>query len=222
MNLFPHGEDREGLFVGRIWSPEAKGPCVVTLRDGNVVDITSRDVPLVADIMEMADPASHVRDAEGRVVGSLEEIASNDPKDRAKPHFLSPCDMQSIKACGVTFASSMVERVIEEQAAGDPKKALDIRERIGEVIGGSLRNIKAGSEEAQKVKQALIAEGMWPVPGGRDWSGCGSVFQGAGALINGAGGRGGPSPDFTLEQSGARDRAGRFAGRADRWCDPWQ
>jgi len=161
MNLFPHGEDREGLFVGRIWSPEAKGPCVVTLRDGNVVDITSRDVPLVADIMEMADPASHVRDAEGRVVGSLEEIASNDPKDRAKPHFLSPCDMQSIKACGVTFASSMVERVIEEQAAGDPKKALDIRERIGEVIGGSLRNIKAGSEEAQKVKQALIAEGMW-------------------------------------------------------------
>ncbi|MCB1440902.1 MAG: fumarylacetoacetate hydrolase family protein, partial [Nitratireductor sp.] len=72
-----------------------------------------------------------------------------------------PCDMQSIKACGVTFASSMVERVIEEQAAGDPKKALDIRERIGEVIGGSLRNIKAGSEEAQKVKQALIAEGMW-------------------------------------------------------------
>ena len=161
MNFFPHESERNGIFVGRIWSPEAEGPCVVTLRDGVVVDITSRAAPTVRDICEMDDPAGYVRAADGAPVGALEEIAANPPVDSAKPHFLAPCDLQAVKACGVTFASSMVERVIEEKAAGDPKKALDIRARVGEAIGGSLRNIRAGSDEAAKVKAALIAEGLW-------------------------------------------------------------
>jgi fumarylacetoacetate (FAA) hydrolase family protein len=76
-------------------------------------------------------------------------------------HFLAPCDLQSIKACGVTFASSMVERVIEERAAGDPQLAQSIRDKIGAAIGDSLSNIKAGSEEAAQLKDALIAEGLW-------------------------------------------------------------
>ncbi|PHR24282.1 MAG: fumarylacetoacetate hydrolase [Hoeflea sp.] len=150
----------DGIFIGRIWSPEAKGPSVVTIRDGSVFDITSKQAPTVRDICEMEDPAGYVRDAAGTVVGSLSEIAGN-AGDMSKPHFLAPCDLQAVKACGVTFASSMVERVIEEQAAGDPKKALEIRARVGEIIGGSLRNIKAGSPEAAKVKAALIAEGLW-------------------------------------------------------------
>ncbi len=95
-----------------------------------------------------------------RPVGRLEEIAAN-PGDMNKPDFLAPCDLQAVKACGATFASSMVERVIEEKAGGDPKKALDIRARAGEAIGGSLRNIKAGSEEAARVKKALVDEGLW-------------------------------------------------------------
>ncbi len=102
-----------------------------------------------------------MREAQGITVGGLDEIAANRPGDLSKPHFLAPCDLQAIKACGVTFASSMVERVIEEKAAGDPAKALNIRNRVGNAIGVSLRDVQAGSEEAARVKEALIAEGLW-------------------------------------------------------------
>lgn len=150
-----------GNFLGRVWLPEAGGPAVVTLRDGQVTDITSRTAPTVRDICEMADPARYTATAEGTALGSLDEIAANSPDDLAKIHFLAPCDLQSVKACGVTFASSMVERVIEEKAAGDPQKAEEIRDRVGAAIGESLRNIKAGSAEAAAAKKALIAEGLW-------------------------------------------------------------
>lgn len=157
-----HGEhEKGGLFLGRVWNAAAGGPSVVTLRDGRVVDITARTAPLVRDICEMDDPAAYVRNAAGTDLGSVEEIAANPVGDQGLTHFLAPCDLQSVKACGVTFASSMVERVIEERAAGDPELAQSIRERVGAAIGNSLRNIKAGSDEAKKVKQALIGEGLW-------------------------------------------------------------
>lgn len=151
----------DGVFVGRIWSPEVQGPSVVTLRDGKIVDITSKQAPTVRDICEMEDPAAYVRSADGVTIGDLDALAAKPAGDMARPHFLAPCDLQAVKACGVTFASSMVERVIEEKAAGDPKKAQAIRARVGDIIGGSLRNIKAGSDEAASVKAALIAEGLW-------------------------------------------------------------
>ncbi|MBD1545435.1 fumarylacetoacetate hydrolase family protein [Roseibium aggregatum] len=161
MTFFPHEQDRDGVFVGRIWSPASEGPSVVTIRDGMVLDITSKAAPLVSDICDMEDPAAYVRDAKGVIVGALDEIAANRPGDLSRSHFLAPCDLQAVKACGVTFASSMVERVIEEKAAGDPAKALNIRNRVGNAIGVSLRDVQAGSEEAAKVKEALIAEGLW-------------------------------------------------------------
>jgi fumarylacetoacetate (FAA) hydrolase family protein len=126
-----------------------------------VLDITSKVAPTARDICEMDNPAEYVSTADGIVLGSLSEIAESAPGDLSHVHFLAPCDLQSVKACGVTFASSMVERVIEEQAAGDPQKADDIRNRVGAAIGKSLRNVKAGSDEAAKVKDALIAEGLW-------------------------------------------------------------
>lgn len=153
--------EHAGTWLGRVWSPEAGGPCIVTLRDGEVIDITSKSAPLVRDICEMEDPAGYVQTAEGRSMGSLEQIAAAPVGDLAQIHFLAPCDLQAVKACGVTFAGSMVERVIEERAKGDPQRAEDIRARIGGAIGDSLRNIKAGSPEAQKVKAALIEEGLW-------------------------------------------------------------
>ncbi len=153
--------EHAGTWLGRVWSPEAGGPCIVTLRDGEVIDITSKSAPLVRDICEMDDPARYVQTAEGRSMGSLEQIAAAPVGDRAQVHFLAPCDLQAVKACGVTFAGSMVERVIEERAKGNPQRAEDIRARIGGAIGDSLRNIKAGSPEAQKVKAALIEEGLW-------------------------------------------------------------
>ncbi|MAZ16118.1 MAG: fumarylacetoacetate hydrolase [Ahrensia sp.] len=161
MNFFPDERDRDGLFLGRVWSPEAGGPVLVTIRDGEIVDITSGETPLVCDVLDMDDPAGIVAGAAGRRIGSLEEIAANRPGDMSRAHFLAPCDLQAVKACGVTFASSMVERVIEEKAAGDPSKAQEISSRVGAAIGGSLRNVKAGSPEAAAVKAALKAEGLW-------------------------------------------------------------
>jgi fumarylacetoacetate (FAA) hydrolase family protein len=152
--------ESNGVFLGRIWQPGI-GPCVVTLRDGQLWDITAKSAPVVRDICEMDDPVAYLRAAPGKQVGSLAEIAANKVGDLARPHLLAPCDMQAVKACGVTFARSMVERVIEEKAAGNPAKAEAIRAKIAQSIGNSLRNIKAGSTEAAKVKAALIEEGLW-------------------------------------------------------------
>lgn len=151
----------QGVLLGRIWSPAAHGPCVVTVRDGVVLDITARAAPLVADICAMADPAAYVRSAEGRAVGELTALRAADPRDLSRPYLLAPCDLQAIRACGVTFAGSMVERVIEERAAGDPGKAAAVRARVAAVIGDSLRNLVPGSAQAMAVKQALIAESLW-------------------------------------------------------------
>ena len=106
-----------GTFIGRIWDPFAKGPSVVTLRDGNLIDITSKAGPTTRDICEMDDPVGYVQAAEGRTLGTLDDIAAA-PVGPGNVHLLAPCDLQAVKAAGVTFASSMVERVIEERAAG--------------------------------------------------------------------------------------------------------
>jgi fumarylacetoacetate (FAA) hydrolase family protein len=154
-------EVNEGSWLGRVWNAVAGGPSVVTLRDGAVVDITSPAAPTVRDVCELDDPAAHVATAEGAPLAQLAELAAAPVGDLARTHFLAPCDLQAIKACGVTFASSMVERVIEERAAGDPLKAEAVRARVGAAIGDSLRNIRPGSVAAARVKAALIAEGLW-------------------------------------------------------------
>ncbi|MCJ8323966.1 MAG: fumarylacetoacetate hydrolase family protein [Rhizobiales bacterium] len=151
----------EALLLGRVWNAAEQGPSVVTVRDGQIVDITSKYAPLVRDICEMADPAGYTRQANGAVLGSVDAIAAAKVGDFGQTHFLAPCDLQAIKACGVTFAKSMVERVIEEKAAGDPQKALEIRRRVADVIGESLRDVKPGSQQAEEVKQALIKEDLW-------------------------------------------------------------
>ncbi|MGO7420067.1 fumarylacetoacetate hydrolase family protein, partial [Rhizobium ruizarguesonis] len=153
----------DGLFVGRIWNPEVAGPSIVTSREGMLVDITSREAPTLSALLERQDAAGFVRAASGKAVGSLADIAANSTgaPDQTRPYLIAPVDLQAVKACGVTFAQSMIERVIEEKAAGNPERAASIRERVSTLIGGSLTNLKAGSPEAAKVKQALIDEGMW-------------------------------------------------------------
>ena len=152
---------RSATLLGRVWSPAVEGPCVVTVREGTVLDITSRLAPTVRDVCEQDDPAGFVQNATGAVLGAVDALLANRPGDTGAPHFLAPCDLQAIKACGVTFANSMVERVIEERAAGDPAKAEAVRSKIGGLIGGSLRDLEAGSEEAVRVKEALIDAGLW-------------------------------------------------------------
>lgn len=145
-----------GTYVGRVWLADADGPAVVTVRDGRLIDITSKTAPTVRDVFELDDPLSHVRTAEGRDLCAIEEI---DSADGIK--LIAPSDLQAIKACGVTFAESMVERVIEERAAGDPDKANELRQKIGAEIGASLSEVVPGSEKAALAKQALMREGLW-------------------------------------------------------------
>ncbi len=152
---------KEGIFLGRVWRPEFEGPSVVTIRDNNVVDITNKTCPLIRDICELDAPANYVEHAQGEIIGDFESIAKNKVGDLSQPHFLAPLDLQAVKACGVTFAKSMVERVIEERAAGNAQEANAIRARIGKLIGNSLKDIQAGSQEADRVKHILIEEGLW-------------------------------------------------------------
>ena len=103
-----------GLFVGRVRQGDGH-PLVATVRDGMVFDITSSEAPTVRDVCELDDPAGHVAKAAGRPVGALDEIAANsfvEGRDPRKPHLLSPVDLQAVKASGVTFVVSLLERVI--------------------------------------------------------------------------------------------------------------
>jgi fumarylacetoacetate (FAA) hydrolase family protein len=147
--------------VGRIWRA-AIGPSVVTLRKGQVIDITAKAAPTLRDVLEMPDPVAYLRQAPGEDIGALSDLiaASGEPAPDAT-RLLAPCDLQAIKACGVTFARSMVERVIEERAAGDAGRAAVIRARVAGVLGDSLRNLVPGSPKAAEVKALLQAEGLW-------------------------------------------------------------
>ncbi|WP_244598572.1 fumarylacetoacetate hydrolase family protein [Rhizobium tubonense] len=149
-----------GTFVGRIWRPEVNGPAIVMVRDGNVYDITSKDVATMRDLLELDEPVALVRAQEGEFIGEVRSLL-NGSVDPGVAHLLAPIDLQAIKACGVTFARSMLERVIEERAAGNPELAQSIRGRVTAIIGDSLRNLKAGSPQAAMVKAALIEEGVW-------------------------------------------------------------
>ncbi|AUH33511.1 fumarylacetoacetate hydrolase family protein [Paracoccus tegillarcae] len=150
---------QDGLFVGRIWRPEI-GPALVLVRDGKVIDVTTPKVPTMRDLLELDDPAGWLATVTGEPVCDL--AALEQPTDDADAlRLLSPADLQAIKASGVTFAESMVERVIEEQAAGDPDAAAEIRSRIGARVGDNLKGIVPGSERAAEVKRILQEEGLW-------------------------------------------------------------
>ncbi|MEJ8572009.1 fumarylacetoacetate hydrolase family protein [Microbaculum marinum] len=153
----------EALLVGRAWRPEMAGPSVVVVRGPAVVDI-SKTAPTMRDLCEMTDPADVARTAAGDEVGALSDILANTPRaqrDSARPWLIAPVDLQAVKAAGVTFAVSMLERVIEEQAAGKPERAAEIRAVIGETIGSDLSKLVPGSEEAMNLKAFLIEKGAW-------------------------------------------------------------
>ena len=151
----------EGCFVGRIWDSAKGGPCLVTIKGNYIYDITSKEIPTIRDLLELKDINEYLESCDSTKLVSTEELLQSSLKKNSGISLLAPCDFQAIKACGVTFAKSMVERVIEERAAGDPKKAESLRNHIGGLIGDSLQNIIPGSEKANEVKKALISEGLW-------------------------------------------------------------
>lgn len=150
-----------GLWLGRVWRAGI-GPSLVTLRAGHVVDITSKAAPTMRDLLELPDIAGFVASQPGEDLGLLETLLLGSVEAAGDTfRLLAPCDLQAIKACGVTFARSMVERVIEERAAGNPALAAEIRARVAGVIGDSLRDLVPGSAKAAEVKLLLQAEGLW-------------------------------------------------------------
>jgi fumarylacetoacetate (FAA) hydrolase family protein len=152
-----------GALAGRVWRPDAEGPSVVAVRSDGVFDV-SATFPTSRDLCDAPDPAAALHAAVGERLGSLEALLANTPpdtRDRNRPWLLAPIDLQAIKAAGVTFATSMLERVIEERARGDRNAAERLRGQMIGLIGADLKTLKPGSPAAMKLKEALIAEGAW-------------------------------------------------------------
>src|SRR5690606_12077136 len=111
-----------------------------------------------------ADPAQQVRSVPGEPLGPLAAVLANTPPERrdpARPWLLAPIDLQVIKAAGVTFAVSMLERVIEERARGDAAAAAAIRAEVTRLVGEDFSRLKPGSAAALELKAALVAQGAW-------------------------------------------------------------
>lgn len=157
----PHDLDN-ALLVGRVWLEGARpGPALVTVHNSQLIDITKFG-PTMADLLERDDLLDVVRSGEGTHLGSVESLVANSQMSTPQaPYLLAPCDVQAVKACGVTFAVSLMERVIEEQAGGDPTKAVELRNDLQSLIGSDLSKIKPGSDEAMALKKALQARGGW-------------------------------------------------------------
>jgi len=152
-----------GTLVGRVFLPEAHGPAVVAVRGEGVFDV-SRRFPTVSALCEEANPAAAVREASGERIGDLDALLANTPPDRrdsSKPWLLAPVDLQVLKAAGVTFAISMLERVIEERARGNPASAEAIRKEVVRLVGDDLSKLKPGSAEAMRLKQVLVDQNAW-------------------------------------------------------------
>ena len=147
---------RRALLLGRLETP--LGPTPILIRKGRVLDV-SRTAPTSADLLAL--PSFEAID--GRDMGPIEDLdirSAWEPGDRPLK-LLSPIDLQCVKAAGVTFATSTLERVIEEKARGDAGAAHAIRDALRETVGGELTSVRPGSPQAEQLKQALIAQGLW-------------------------------------------------------------
>src|SRR3712207_341655 len=147
-------DHEDAVLVGRLRLED--GPTPIVIRGGEVFDV-SRTAPTVADLLDRSDAAS----VEGQRLFSLDQLIERVGASAPGSFLLSPVDLQVVKAAGVTFAVSAVERVIEERARGDADKASSIREMLESRIGGGIRAVVPGSAEAMRLKEALIQEGMW-------------------------------------------------------------
>lgn len=159
----PRDADR-ALLVGRAWLPGPHGgPVTVVVRGAELFDITAT-APTIAGLLALPDCAERVRQATGPSLGQLQDwldatcTHGPDPEHR---HLLAPNDLQVVKAAGVTFAASLVERVIEERARGDAASAAAVRESVGAIVGTGFAAIRPGSSEAMRIKDVLVAQGLW-------------------------------------------------------------
>jgi fumarylacetoacetate (FAA) hydrolase family protein len=158
----PTDADR-ALLVGRLWMPSVDGPALVLVSGDDLLDLSA----IAPTSSELFDRLGVVQEIQARQLPRIASLpaalanASAEAQDPSQPWLMAPCDLQAIKAAGVTFVASMLERVIEEQARGDPAKAEGVRRKITGIVGDNLRNVQPGSAEAARVKDVLLAEGLW-------------------------------------------------------------
>jgi fumarylacetoacetate (FAA) hydrolase family protein len=158
-------DDEHATLVGRVWrTGVVPGPSIVLIDGGEVFDITAAQ-PLMSEILNSEDPATLVKTACSREhVGSVLAVLENTLAPRPEPMtplFLAPTDVQSLKACGVTFVESLLERVIEEHCRGEASRAAQVRHDIELQIGGALRSIRPNTGEARALKRILQVQGLW-------------------------------------------------------------
>jgi fumarylacetoacetate (FAA) hydrolase family protein len=152
-----------GTWVGRVWLPD-QGPAVVLVKAGAVHDISAH-VATVSALLEVADPVAYLRalPLPEALIALPALLRNSDPsqRDARLPWLLAPIDLQAVKAAGVTFAASLLERVVEEQAKGDPAKADAIRDTLASRIGADLSQIIPGSAQAEALRKVLVEQGLW-------------------------------------------------------------
>lgn len=155
-----------GTLIGRVWSKNQDGifgPSPVLIRDGQVFDLSELR-PTMAQLLSdfTVDEINSYENT--KLIGDFAAILNNTlsaDRDLNSPYFLSPIDIQAIKACGVTFICSMLERVIEERAGGDYQKAAEVRSLLNEKLDVDLASVVPGSEQAEKLKSILIEQNLW-------------------------------------------------------------
>ncbi len=152
--------------IGRLWQPGI-GPTLVMVCQGALHDASSVAVTS-SELVNLADPAHALQTAleAGQLpcIAQLDDVLANSDESLrkpAQPWLLAPCDLQAVKASGVTFVASLLERVIEEQARGDASRAEGIRRELSGILGDNLKGIVPGSAQAAKVKEVLLARGAW-------------------------------------------------------------
>ncbi|HRL98905.1 MAG TPA: fumarylacetoacetate hydrolase family protein [Acidovorax sp.] len=155
----------QGTLVGRVWAPSGAvpGPAIVALRPEGVFDLSAH-YPTMSTLLDTLAPAEAARTATGQYLCSVDDLLANSlpgARDTTRPWLLAPCDLQVVKAAGVTFAASLIERVIEEQARGDATRAQGLRSQVIGLIGENLADIRPGSPEAMRLKALLQDKGLW-------------------------------------------------------------
>ena len=157
---------QRATLIARVWMP-GLGPVLALVADGALHDLSAL-APTCSELLELPAPVAAIRELVARHgaprVASLDAVIANsaeDGRDGAQPWLLAPCDLQAVKAAGVTFVASLLERVIEERARGDAAQAERIRLALSEVLGDNLSGLVPGSEQAARVKELLIEQGAW-------------------------------------------------------------
>ncbi len=214
-----------GGLAGRVWRADVEGPSVVSVRPDGVFDV-SAEFPTMRDLCEQPSPAEALRRARGPRLGPISEILAQTPRERragGRPYLLAPIDLQAIKAAGVTFARSLLERVIEERAHGDPERAQTTREAIAAALGARTPWFQAGIAGRDAAEGG--ADRGWrlvAIPRSRHRPGRRSLHQGPADVRGRLRRRRRFSQRLALEQPGAGSCACRRIERAHCRRDPRQ